>query len=200
MYPLLGSSRFGWQFTAVDNDLEAVKHAESILLSNPDLKTLITVRLTSCSDGQGQKRSDIDTSETRELPGALACAVGSQSYDFCVCNPPFFSDSTEICPGKAVYGGVTSEMVCPGGELQFVQSMLSDSLMMHRLGLNSCHWYTTMLGKKSSFKSMRKMLNDTELVTAVRTSELVQGRQSRWVLAWSFTVPLSAASMPLRAW
>lgn len=34
-------------------------------------------------------------------------------------------------------------------------------------------------------------------VTALRTTELVQGKTSRWAIAWSFTVPHSTANMPL---
>jgi hypothetical protein len=34
-------------------------------------------------------------------------------------------------------------------------------------------------------------------VTALRTTELVQGKTSRWAIAWSFTVPHSTANLPL---
>jgi hypothetical protein len=34
-------------------------------------------------------------------------------------------------------------------------------------------------------------------VTALRTTELVQGKTSRWAVAWSFSVPASTATLPL---
>lgn len=197
MYPLIGASRFGWRFTAADNDSIAIGSANNILSSNPKLKALITVRDTSCTIDKVTWKRD-QACASRDRTGSLACAAASQSYDFCVCNPPFFAQDSDSCQGNAVYGGVSSEMVCVGGELEFVRSMVSDSLMMHTTGKSSCHWYTAMLGKKSSFKKLRTLVHQTELVTVVRTSELVQGKLSRWVLAWSFTVSASAANIPLR--
>eukprot|EP00892_Ulva_mutabilis_P008367 jgi/Ulvmu1/5902/UM026_0023.1 len=198
VYPLLGASRFGWRFTAADNDKTAIESANNILKNNPNLNELISLRWTRCNEDQVQAcRGDMAIA-SRDLPGALTRSAGSQSFDFCMCNPPFFSQDDHACQGTAVYGGVSTEMVCGGGELEFVRSMISDSLSMHKTGTSSCHWYTTMLGKKASFKSARKMVNAIQLVTAVRTSELVQGRQTRWVLAWSFTVPSSVSNLPLR--
>lgn len=200
VYPLIGASRFGWNFTAVDNDDVAITSANSILASNSHLKSLITLR---CSSYVVQTNQTVNADRKEEeisnnQCGALACAAGSQSFDFCVCNPPFFAQASESCQGPAAYGGSASEMVCEGGEHVFVETMISDSLVMHTRGEGTCHWYTVMLGKKSTFRAMRKVVNGMQPVTAVRTKELVQGKHSRWVLGWSFSVPRGHAYMPLR--
>lgn len=200
VYPLIGASRFGWHFTAVDNDEIAITNANSILANNANLTSLISLRRSSCpiptheTANAEAEQEEISSNQG----GALACAAGSQSFDFCVCNPPFFALASEACQGPAAYGGSTREMVCEGGECVFVQTMISDSLMMHTRGQGTCHWYTVMLGKKSTFRAMRKVVNGMQSVTAVRTKELVQGKQSRWVLGWSFSVPRSHAYVPLR--
>lgn len=201
VYPLIGASRFGWHFTAADNDETAVASANKILESNPDLKCLIELKITMRTVPMHVPAevtpSPTETSSNR--PGALACAAGSQVFDFCVCNPPFFSEERESCTGPAAYGGVSSEMVCQGGEQAFVQTMVADSLAMHNTGHGTCHWYTAMVGKKSTFRAMRTLVNGMRSVTAVRTKELVQGKQSRWVLGWSFTVPQGCADLPLQS-
>lgn len=59
------------------------------------------------------------------------------------------------------------------------------------------HWYTSMVGKKATLKGMRQLLL-SHRVTALRTTEFVQGRTMRWGLAWSFAVPGATASVPLQ--
>jgi 23S rRNA (adenine1618-N6)-methyltransferase len=58
------------------------------------------------------------------------------------------------------------------------------------------HWYTSMVGKKGTLRALRQRLQSVG-VTAVRTTELTQGRTSRWVLAWSFSARPTADSTPL---
>jgi 23S rRNA (adenine1618-N6)-methyltransferase len=62
-------------------------------------------------------------------------------------------------------------MVCEGGELAFVQQMIQESQVLGP----RIHWYTSMLGKKTTMKQLRKELHGLG-VTALRTTELVQVR------------------------
>lgn len=48
-------------------------------------------------------------------------------------------------------------------------------------------WYTTMVGKKATLRTLRQAVHRAG-ASAVRATEFAQGRTSRWALAWSFTV------------
>ncbi|GAX84031.1 hypothetical protein CEUSTIGMA_g11455.t1 [Chlamydomonas eustigma] len=129
------------------------------------------------------------------LGGILLPAFRGQEerFTFCMCNPPFFGSMSEAASNPSTAcGGTAMEMVYPGGELKFVMQMVEDSV---RLGAR-IHWYTTMLGKKVTLKALRKELHARH-VTAIRTTELVQGKTSRWAIAWSFEVDPNLANQPL---
>ena len=71
----------------------------------------------------------------------------------------------------ALSAGTPEEMVCPGGELAFVTQMVKDSLKLQ----GRVHWYTSMVGKKTTLKQLRRKLHESK-VTALRTTEFVQVR------------------------
>jgi len=56
------------------------------------------------------------------------------SYDFCMCNPPFFKDSVErdgVNKKQQVeLSGADHEVITEGGEVQFVKKIISDSLKL----------------------------------------------------------------------
>lgn len=62
-------------------------------------------------------------------------------YNFCMCNPPFFSSEEELDPKKVArtssrplprnaHSGAPGELVCEGGELSFVNKIIQDSLKL----------------------------------------------------------------------
>ena len=117
-----------------------------------------------------------------------------EKFTFCMCNPPFFEslDEAGLNPNTAC-GGTSTEMVCEGGEEAFIKAMFRDSLEMK----HSIHWFTTMCGKKKTMTKMRSVFH-TMRVPAVRTTELLQGKTSRWCVAWSFSKDAAATnSTPL---
>lgn len=60
------------------------------------------------------------------------------SYDFCMCNPPFYKDEQDIydCQSRktdlpaAACLGSENEMVTDGGEVQFVTQMIQESKVL----------------------------------------------------------------------
>ena len=66
--------------------------------------------------------------------------------------------------------GTDAEMVCPGGELAFVSQMVRDSAVLR----DRIHWYSSMVGKKSTLKALKQLLRQHG-ASAVRTTELAQG-------------------------
>ncbi len=75
-----------------------------------------------------------------------------------------------------------SELVCEGGELAFITTMIEDSI---RLGTR-IQWYTTMCGRKETLKAVQQILRSTPNVAVTRHTTFIQGKQSRWGVAWTF--------------
>lgn len=57
--------------------------------------------------------------------------------------------------------------------------------------LCSGSWYTSMVGRKTNLKPLVARARAAG-ATMVKTTEFVQGRTSRWGLAWSFASPAKA--------
>ncbi|XP_010531505.1 PREDICTED: methyltransferase-like protein 16 [Tarenaya hassleriana] len=116
----------------------------------------------------------------------------NETFDFCMCNPPFFETLEEAgLNPKTSCGGTPEEMVCEGGEKAFVTRMIEDSVVLKQ----RFRWYTTMLGKKVNLKILMSKLREVG-ATIVKTTEFVQGRTSRWGLAWSFMPPVRKIVVP----
>ena len=108
-----------------------------------------------------------------------------------MCNPPFYGSVEEMersregkdKPPGTVCTGSKNEMVCEGGEIQFITRIINESLVLRE----RVQWYTSMVGKLSSLVPLIERLKDEGCVNWA-VSELVQGLKTRrWVLAWSWT-------------
>ena len=111
---------------------------------------------------------------------------------FCICNPPFFSSSDEVInsqnrtgkrkPPKSFNSGSSSELIFgDGGELGFVKRIFEESKELQ----NKIEIYSTMFGCK---KNYLKFIEELKVNTIVNytTTEFVQGKTTRWGIAWSF--------------
>lgn len=115
----------------------------------------------------------------------LGVVKDNETFEFCMCNPPFFETFEEAgLNPKTSCGGTHEEMVCVGGEQAFVSRIIQDSAVLRE----RFRWYTSMLGKKANLKLLISKLWEVG-VTVVKTTEFVQGQTSRWGLAWSFVPP-----------
>eukprot|EP00803_Ostreobium_quekettii_P002088 evm.model.scf_565.7 EVM.evm.TU.scf_565.7 scf_565:35419-42558(+) len=178
IYPLLGASLLGWHFVGVDTTDVAITWARKNLDANPQISKLLCVRKVP-AEGK-----------------ILAPAVQmGENFHFSMCNPPFFDsiEQSNLNPNTA-FGGTPEEMVYPGGEMAFVMQMVEDSMELKQ----AIHWYTSMVGKKSTLKAVRHRLLSAG-VKAVRTTEFFQGKTSRWAIAWSFAASPDTNSLPLPA-
>jgi len=114
----------------------------------------------------------------------------AQTYDFTMCNPPFYESRDEILRSaeakdtgpNAVCTGADVEMITTGGESAFVCQMIRESIQVGA----QCRWYTSMLGKMSSLFKVVKLLSENKIENYAVT-EFVQGQTRRWAIAWSFT-------------
>ncbi|GAA0159108.1 methyltransferase [Lithospermum erythrorhizon] len=216
IYPLLGASLLGWTFVASDVTDVALECSEKNVKSNPHISELIEIRRVHFEEakhksesGNGEKSDfrremvsgNLDSFHMQSEPASIELESSAKSYhgppillgvvkegerfDFCMCNPPFFEtiDEAGLNP-KTACGGTPNEMVCPGGEQAFITRIIEDSVQLKQ----SFRWYTSMVGRKSNLKYLIAKLWGFG-VTIVKTTEFVQGRTSRWGLAWSFIPP-----------
>nr|KAJ3416281.1 hypothetical protein HK105_001277 [Polyrhizophydium stewartii] len=117
------------------------------------------------------------------------------SFDFCMCNPPFYKDPEQIEQSRkakstapaAVCMGTSGEMITDGGEVAFVSRMVHESLVLR----GRVRWYSSLLGFRSSARAIETLLR-IEGVPVVRCDAFRQGPTTRWVVAWSFGTPESA--------
>lgn len=65
-------------------------------------------------------------------------------YDFCMCNPPFFSCVEELQPEhiarspnrhppRNAHSGAPGELIAPGGETAFITKIIQDSIKLNKL-------------------------------------------------------------------
>ncbi|XP_075511289.1 uncharacterized protein LOC142547093 isoform X1 [Primulina tabacum] len=212
IYPLLGASLLGWKFVGSDVTDVAIEWANRNVMNNPHITELIEIRRVECEDDifdveelqtkkQHSGECDLNSHDEKalEIVPAPSSVVGKkkgycgshvllgvvkdgENFDFCMCNPPFFETMEEagLNPNTAC-GGTSEEMVCIGGERAFISHIIGDSVQLkHRF-----RWFTSMVGRKSNLSMLVAELWDNG-VTVVKTTEFVQGKTSRWGLAWSF--------------
>lgn len=133
----------------------ALEWARKNVESNPHLVELIEIRNAISSsfrsaDMPSQNESStiddakpyvLENAESLDQDQEEGCYKGppilvgvvrdGESFDFCMCNPPFF-DSMEdagLNP-RTSCGGTSAEMVCPGGERAFITRIIEDSVQL----------------------------------------------------------------------
>ncbi|GFS12673.1 methyltransferase-like protein [Elysia marginata] len=176
VYPLLASKMNKWNFLATESDAENLYHAQKNVANN-NLSHLINVK--------GASDESILTSSVQSF-------TGTDVFDFCMCNPPFFADHMEAqglvttrSDDRPEAGSVSTaspqECIVAGGEVAFVRQMIEESTVLRE----KIRVYTSMLGKKSSLAQLKEELRHQK-VTKFSTTEFCQGKTMRWGLAWTF--------------
>ncbi len=176
IYPLLGTSLFGWRFLASDIDQKSLKNVAKILTQNPSISNKIELR-------HQPNASHIFKNILNE----------NEIIDFTVCNPPFHSSAKEaiqgtqrknrnlkISPRTLNFGGKNNELWCPGGEKKFVSQMIRESLEFKE----NCTWFTSLISKKDSLPSLIRSVEN--IGAKYRIVDMSQGHKKSRMLAWSF--------------
>lgn len=173
VYPILATSANPWCFLATEADevnfSYAVKNMEQNKLTN--------------------KIKVLKVQPNTILEGIIAQT--KDTYDFCMCNPPFFSDHFEAQglvsrspsrpEAKTMSTASPQEGIVPGGEVGFIRKMIEESNFLQ----DKVRVYTTMLGKKASLAPLKEILRRYK-ITNFATTEFCQGKTMRWGLAWTF--------------
>ena len=179
IYPLLGTALSNKiSFYASELDEKAMSSAQSNVLNN-GLKDRIHV----IAGRDGVFFEPVFQVYTH----GLGIHVDQPHFEFSMCNPPFFSSGQEWERNKKLsFGGVHGEMVTEGGELQFLTEMILESVK--EVNRFRVRWFTTMVGIKENLKYLEATLkrNAGSTTATVQRHQFMQGRTTRWGLAWTF--------------
>jgi 23S rRNA (adenine1618-N6)-methyltransferase len=180
IYPIIGHQAYGWTFIGSDIDPVSINSANKILALNPTLKPFIELRL--------------QTDAKDSINGILK---KNERIDMTICNPPFHNSLAEAQAGtqrklnnltqkknaKMVlnFGGQNNELWCEGGEVTFIKALIYQSKQY----ADSCFWYSTLVSKETSLKSVYAALDHTKAVE-VRTINMQQGNKISRIVAWTY--------------
>lgn len=184
VYPLIGHAIYGWKFIASDIDDESLEWAAKNIESNGWTNSIATVKAKRSSDSTDETpRYNIldgllDVDNDRLLNGGPSFS----KLHFTMCNPPYFDSPDEkFQRDDTVCVATDGELATAGGELEFVKQMIRES---SALGTR-ISWYTTLFGRKVNLKPLLRYLQ-TFPVADVQHTTFVQGKNSRWAIAWTF--------------
>jgi 23S rRNA (adenine1618-N6)-methyltransferase len=183
IYPIIGTTEYGWSFVGTDIDSVSINSARHFLEMNPTLKERIECRLQSDA-------KKIFQNIIRE----------HEYFDVTVCNPPFHASAEEAQSGtlrklsnlkqkkmtKPVlnFGGKSNELWCEGGEERFVADMIRESKLFSK----SCLWFTTLISRRWNVTNAQNTLKEVG-AAEVRIIPMSQGNKSSRIVAWTFLNP-----------
>lgn len=191
IYPIIGSHQYGWRFVGTDIDRVAVKSAQMLAKNNPSLAALFSVRQQNNKD--------------KIFDGVLRT---NEHFTFSMCNPPFHKSAKDAArgslrkikglqnnqrkrnaqrstlkhqPATLNFGGRANELWCEGGELAFVQRMISESVeVKHQID-----WFTCLVSKSEHLKAIEKCAEYHQARDFIKVNMAQGSKLSRFV-AWTF--------------
>ena len=180
VYPIIGVKEYGWTFVGSEIDPIAIESANQIIESNSTLKGKIEIRM--------------QPKKTSFFGGIIQ---ENERFDLSICNPPFHASPEEAQSGtlrklrnlknKKIkkpalnFGGKNHELWTEGGEKEFVQNMIFESIQFSK----SCKWFSTLISKESNLQMVYKVLKKAR-ASEVKTIQMGQGNKTSRIVAWTF--------------
>lgn len=177
IYPIVGSYEYGWQFVGSDIEATSLSCAEQLIKANSRLKKQVKLRK------QKQKQ--------HIFKGIIQ---PDDRFTFTLCNPPFHGSKQQAAQGtqrktrnlgqakgKLNFGGQSNELWCPGGEAEFVCTMVKESSQFEHQVL----WFTSLISSKNNLAKIKAELKKTK-AKQVKIIEMGQGNKVSRFIAWSF--------------
>jgi 23S rRNA (adenine1618-N6)-methyltransferase len=188
IYPIIGSSSYNMSFVATEVSEQSIASCKNIIESNENLADYVELRLQESSENIFKNIIRPD-----------------DQFDFSICNPPFHKSLEEATKGsqrkvrnlnrnkkkkghetKSVkadlnFGGKGSELWCPGGELKFIRTMISESYSFK----DNCKLFTTLISNKEHLEPLTHLLEKAK-ATNIKTIQMHQGQKVSHILTWKF--------------
>jgi 23S rRNA (adenine1618-N6)-methyltransferase len=179
VYPLIGTSFYGWQFVGTDIDPTAIRSARDIIGLNKGLERKIEIRLQG---GDNDIFANVFKADER--------------FDLTICNPPFHASFREAADATATkwkklgvmkkptflnFGGQKNELWTKGGEAGFIRRMVEESVKYGKQTL----WFTTLISKKETLPTVYSTLKFVK-ATDVKTINMSHGQKNSRFVAWTF--------------
>ena len=180
IYPIIGVTEYGWKFIGSDIDPKSIASAQNIVNSNTSIKDKIECRLQ------------------KNPKNFFHGIIGKEDkIELIICNPPFHSSIEDAqkgtrrkiknLSGKKVktpelnFAGISNELICDGGEYQFIQNMIRESKKISK----NCYWFSTLVSKQSNLKGIYKLLEKIE-ANQIKRIPMGTGNKSSRIVAWTF--------------
>jgi len=180
IYPIIGTSEYGWSFVGTDIDTTALESAQKIIDNNAFLANNIELRHQPHT--------------SRFIRGILE--IG-EKFTISISNPPFHASFAEVSKattrklknlkGKKNpeliqnFGGQNSELWYKGGEIAFIEALIQESRHYPYI----VQWYTTLVSKQSNLRAIYKKLKEVRTKEIV-TIEMGQGQKQSRIVAWRY--------------
>ncbi|KKO44338.1 23S rRNA methyltransferase [Arsukibacterium ikkense] len=179
IYPIIASRSYGWRCVGTDIDAVALKAAQLIIDSNPQLTGHVTLRRQADSN--------------RILQGVI---TPTDRFELSVCNPPFYGSAAEAAAAnqrkrtnlglsasaeQRNFAGQQHELWCPGGELAFIRQLISESVAF----ASQVGWFSSLVSQQSNLKMLVAAVRQMG-ATQVKQIKMQQGQKSSHLLAWRF--------------
>ncbi len=180
IYPIVGTSLFGWNFVGTEIEFQALSNAAEIIAANSRLVDKVALRY-------------------QEDPLAIFKSVIEEGdyFELSICNPPFH-ESAEVAQqgsqrkiknlkGSASsdpilnFGGQATELWTAGGEIGFIGRMIQESVTFQK----QVGWFTVLVSKSAHLSYFQAQL-ETVGVKSQRVIDMGQGNKRSRILAWSF--------------
>ena len=180
IYPVVGTSLFGWNFVGTEIEFQALSNAAEIIAANKRLVDKVALRYQA--DPLAIFQTVIEEGDYFELS---------------ICNPPFH-ESAEVAlqgsqrkvtnlnkkaPGEPVlnFGGQATELWTAGGEIGFIGRMIQESVTFQK----QVGWFTVLVSKSTHLSYFQSQLEKVG-VKSHRVIDMGQGNKRSRILAWSF--------------
>jgi len=197
IYPIIGSQAYGWQFVGSDIDPCSIKSAKALASRNTALAPLLSVRKqpdrSKIFEGviQPEEHFTFTMCNPPFHKSAEAAAAGSERKAAGLKSNrrkrgskqgPVINTASALDKVKLNFAGKGNELWCEGGELAFIQRMISESVTYK----HQVDWFTCLVSKSEHLKPIETSINYYG-ASQCQKVDMGQGQKLSRFVAWTFS-------------